>query len=176
MLSVDSWEYPADFLIIYPRNRLDGHPLILGIPWLATTDSHISRRTGSMTIARGNNVKNLALYPPTQPSLIIIKTRKQPVTYLTENIRSPLIVTDALEFKNKTEDEIINTYINHPATVSNLKWHMIEAALDNEIEEDPLKDINDQKIPTTTIYNSKPIEIKLGKVLNINKNLSDDQQ
>ena len=53
---------------------------------------------------------------------------------------------------------------------------MIEAALDNEIEEDPLKDINDQTIPTTTIYNSKPIEIGLGKVLNINKNLIDDQQ
>jgi len=51
---------------------------------------------------------------------------------------------------------------------------MIEAALDNEIEEDSLKDINFQTIPTTTIYNSKPIEIELGKVLNINKNLTDD--
>ena len=53
---------------------------------------------------------------------------------------------------------------------------MIEAALDNEIEEDSLKDINFQTIPTTTIYNSKPIEIELGKVLNINKNLTDDQE
>eukprot|EP00253_Pinus_taeda_P007925 PITA_07925 len=32
MMSVDSWEYPANFLIINPRNRLDGHPLILGRP------------------------------------------------------------------------------------------------------------------------------------------------
>jgi len=44
----------------------------------------------------------------------------------------------------------------------------------NEIEEDPLKDINDQTIPTT-VYNSKPIKIEPGKVLNINKNLTDDQ-
>jgi len=129
-----------------------------------------------MTIERGSNVKNLALYPLAQPSLTIIKTRKQPITYLTENIRSSLTVADALEFKNQIEDDIINTYINHPAAVSNLKCHMIEAALDNEIEEDPLKDINDQTIPTITIYNSKPIEIEPGKVLNINKNLINDKQ
>ena len=29
---VDSWEYPVDFLVINPRSRLDGHPLILGRP------------------------------------------------------------------------------------------------------------------------------------------------
>eukprot|EP00253_Pinus_taeda_P003321 PITA_03321 len=43
---------------------------------------------------------------------------------------------------------------------------MIEAALENEIEEDPLKDINDQTIPTTTVYNNKPIEIEPGRELN----------
>jgi len=128
-----------------------------------------------MTIARGSNVKNLALYPPAQPSLTIIKIRKQPVTYLTQNIRSPLTAADSLEFKKQTKYDIINTYINQLDVVSNLKYHMIEAALDNEIEEDPLKYIIDQTIPTTTIYNSKPIEIEPEKVLNINKNLTDDQ-
>jgi len=49
-------------------------------------------------------------------------------------------------------------------------------ALDNKMEEDPLKDINDQTIPTTTIYNSKTIEIEPSKFLNINKNLTDDQE
>jgi len=53
---------------------------------------------------------------------------------------------------------------------------MIEVVLDNEIEEYSLRDINDQPIPTTTIYNSKPIEIEQGKILNINTNLSNDQQ
>lgn len=28
MVSVDSWEYPTNFLIINPKTRLDGHPLI----------------------------------------------------------------------------------------------------------------------------------------------------
>ena len=41
MVSIDSWKYPADFFIINPKNRLDGHPLILGRPWLETADAYI---------------------------------------------------------------------------------------------------------------------------------------
>eukprot|EP00253_Pinus_taeda_P011097 PITA_11097 len=129
MVSVDTWEYLAKLFIINPRNRLDGHPLILGRPWLATVDAYISCRTAN-----------------------------------------------ALEFKNQTKDDVINTSINHPATVSNLRCHMIKAVLDNGIEEYSLRDINDQPIPTTTVYNSKPIEIEEVKILNINSNLSSDQQ
>jgi len=176
MVSVDTWEYLIEFFIINPGNRLDGHPLTLGRPWLETADAYINCRTGNMTITRGNDVKNLALYPPTQLSLTIVKTRKQPVTYLTENIRSPLTVEDALEFQNRIEDDVINTFINHPAIVSILKCHMINAVLDNEIEEDSLRDINDQPIRTTTINNRKPIEIDPGNILNINSNMSDGQQ
>ena len=40
MVSIDSWEYPTNFLIINLKNRLDGHPLILGRPWLATADAY----------------------------------------------------------------------------------------------------------------------------------------
>ena len=162
-------------MIINPRNRLDGHLLILGKPWLATADAYISCRKGYMTIARGNDVKNLSFYPLAQPSLTIVKHSKKHVTYLIENIRSPLTVVDALEFKNQTKDYVINTFINHLATVSRLRCHKIKAVLDNEIEEDSLRDINDQPIPTTTNYNNKPIEIESGKILNINNNLSDDQ-
>eukprot|EP00253_Pinus_taeda_P024676 PITA_24676 len=124
MVSMDTWEYLADFFIINPRNWIDGHPLILGRPWLSTVDAYI----------------------------------------------------DVLEFKNQTEDDVINTFINHLAAVSNLRGHMIEAVLDNEIEKDSLRDINDQPIPTTIVYNCKPIEIEQGKILNINSNLSNDQQ
>ena len=57
---VDSWEYPTDFLVINPKNRMDGHPLILGRPWLATTDAYIGCRTGNLTITRGDSVKILS--------------------------------------------------------------------------------------------------------------------
>ena len=53
MVSIDSWEYLANFLIINPKNRIDGHPLILGKPRLATVDAYIGCQQGSMTIARG---------------------------------------------------------------------------------------------------------------------------
>eukprot|EP00253_Pinus_taeda_P026161 PITA_26161 len=176
MASVDSWEYPVDFLIINPKNQLDGHPLILGRPWLATADAYIGCRQCSMTITRGSNVKNLALYPLAQPSLTIMKTNKQLVSYLTKNIRSPLTIEDALEFKDQTEDDIINNFINQSETKSHVQCHMIEAAFDNELEEYPLKDTHDQCIPTTSVYNSKTIEIEPGKTLNINKNMTAEQE
>jgi len=53
---------------------------------------------------------------------------------------------------------------------------MIEATFDNEVEEDPVKHTHDQSIPTTSIYNSKTIEIEPGKTLNINKNLTAEQE
>ena len=53
---------------------------------------------------------------------------------------------------------------------------MIKATFDYKEEEDPLKDIPDQVIPTTYVYNIKIVEIELGKNLNINKNLTVEQE
>jgi len=53
---------------------------------------------------------------------------------------------------------------------------MIEAAFDNELEEDPLKDTHDQTIPVTSVANSKIVEIEPGKTLNINANLTPEQE
>ena len=110
-----------------------------------------------MTITRGKYVKNLALYPPAQPSLSIIKIRKQHVSYLMENMRPPLTIENALDFKDQTEDDIINSFINKPQIRYHLQCHMIKATFENKEEEDPLKDIPDQVIPTTFVYNSKVV-------------------
>ena len=69
VISVDSWEYSADFLVLQPKSQLVGHPLILGRPWLATTYACISYRSGSMTMSDGTETKNLTLNPPAQPSI-----------------------------------------------------------------------------------------------------------
>ena len=53
IISVDSWEYPADFLVLQPKLQLGGHPLILGRPWLATANACISCQSVSMTISDG---------------------------------------------------------------------------------------------------------------------------
>ena len=39
VVSVDSWEYPEDFVVLQPKSQLGGHPLILGRPWLAIADA-----------------------------------------------------------------------------------------------------------------------------------------
>ena len=154
MVFVDSWEYPTDFLIINPKARLDGHPLILGRPWLATANAHIGCWQGNMTTTKGPDIKNLVLYPPTQPSVTIIKTNKHPLSYLTDNIRSPLTTQEALDFKDQTEEDAINNFVSQTESRSYTQFHMIEAAFDNELEEDPLKDTHDQTIPVTSVANS----------------------
>jgi len=69
IVSIDSWEYLADFLVLQPKAKLIGYPLILGRPWLATADAYISCQDGNMTIKNKHMSKQLTLYPPSQPLL-----------------------------------------------------------------------------------------------------------
>ena len=69
MVSIDSWEYPTNFLVLQPKAKITSYPFILWRPWLATVDAYISCRAGNMTIKNGHVSKHLVLYPPTQPSL-----------------------------------------------------------------------------------------------------------
>ena len=41
IISLDSWEYPVDFIVLSQRTPIGGHPLISGRPWLATVDAYI---------------------------------------------------------------------------------------------------------------------------------------
>eukprot|EP00253_Pinus_taeda_P035643 PITA_35643 len=52
IVSLDSWEYRVDFLVLQPKSNLGGHPIILGRPWLATADAFIGCRSGNMIISR----------------------------------------------------------------------------------------------------------------------------
>ena len=54
MVSIDSWEYPIDFLVLQPKTKFNGYPLILGRPWLATANAYISCRAENMTIKNGH--------------------------------------------------------------------------------------------------------------------------
>jgi len=70
-VSLDSWEYPIDFMVLTPKNNLRGHPLILGRPWLATADTFIGYRSGDMFISDGNSTKKFILYPPASTTIDI---------------------------------------------------------------------------------------------------------
>ena len=53
IVSLNSWEYIIDFLVLQPKTNLGGHPLILGRPWLAKVDAFIGCRTRNMIISHG---------------------------------------------------------------------------------------------------------------------------
>ena len=57
IVSLDSWKYPVDFLVHQPKSNLEGHPLILGRPWLAMDDAFIGCRAGNMIISHGTKKK-----------------------------------------------------------------------------------------------------------------------
>jgi len=76
-ISVDSWYYLVDILVLHTKSPAGGHSLILGRPWLATANSYIGCRSGNMVIYNGEDTKNLILYPPAEPSSSRKTTFKQ---------------------------------------------------------------------------------------------------
>ena len=48
-------------MVLYPKSNLGGDPLILGRPWLATTDAYIGPRSRDITISHGSSIKKLTL-------------------------------------------------------------------------------------------------------------------
>jgi hypothetical protein len=56
IVTLASWEYPVDFLVIHSKDITKGHPVILGRPWLATTNAFIGCREGEMTISNGISI------------------------------------------------------------------------------------------------------------------------
>ncbi|XP_057830177.2 uncharacterized protein LOC131041190 [Cryptomeria japonica] len=68
-ITIDTWDYPIDFLVLKARRKVSGYPIILGRLWLATTTELIDCRSGSMTISNGHKQKELTLYPPTKPTI-----------------------------------------------------------------------------------------------------------
>ena len=58
MVSLVSWEYPIDFMLIQPE-LMEGHPMILGRPWLTTANAYIScRKRGNDHLQRDGHKEN----------------------------------------------------------------------------------------------------------------------
>jgi hypothetical protein len=83
---------------------------------------------------------------------------------------------EARKHKNQLEDDVISGFINNPTTISNPTCQMLQVVLDCEAQGDPLEDLMEQQISTTTVHNSKSVEIAPRKSLNINANLEEQQQ
>eukprot|EP00253_Pinus_taeda_P017045 PITA_17045 len=115
VISVESWNYPADFVVLQTKTKLGGHPLILGRPWLATVDAFISCRFGSTTISNGQETKQLTLYPHATP--MINNDNSIWVDYEDEETQPILTIGQALTLKNSNEDELISNFISEPSSL-----------------------------------------------------------
>jgi hypothetical protein len=73
VVSINSLEYLIDFMALETKFGLNGYLLILGRPWLTTTDAHINYRSWEMIIAHGQSLKKLTLYPLAKPFLEVEK-------------------------------------------------------------------------------------------------------
>jgi hypothetical protein len=119
VVSVDSLEYPTDFMVFQPKSNLGGYPLIFGRPWLATVDAYISCRSKDMTISHESSTKIL----PSIPLLNLIMAWRI-LLGLKTLMRMTLV--QASNFREDTKDDFICTFIAcpHIADHSSL-WHIL---------------------------------------------------
>ena len=173
IISVESWNYPADFVVLQTKTKLGGHPLILRRPWLATADAFISCRSGSMTIYNGQETKQLTLYPHSTP--MINNDNSVWVDYEDEKTQPILTIGQALTFKDSNKDELISSFISEPSSVSPEIHSHFTAILESESQQN-LKTENLPQTIAGSPSKSTTIEIEPGKTLNINPNLTDNEK
>ena len=161
-VSLDSWEYPVDFMILTPKSNLGGHPLILGRPWLATADAFISCRSGDMYISDGNSTKKFNLYPPAKATTEIGDNEWVDDE---DTIQPVFIISEVSE-----DSQILNTLENFETSS---EYDHTQFQLDSDIE---YLSSRQMSLFSMEEFGSSTIEIFPGKTLNINKNLERSQQ
>jgi hypothetical protein len=75
-------------VVLQPKTKLGGHPLILGRPWLATADAFINCRSGSMKISNSYETKQLTLYPHVTP---LINNDNSVWVYFDDQLTQPIL-------------------------------------------------------------------------------------
>jgi hypothetical protein len=111
MVTLASWEYPIDFLVVNSKDPAKGHPVILGTPLLATTNAFIGCREGEMTISNDISIQKLTIYPPTQPIMENIWCLECP--YQNKDWEEPVFPSDhAWALQEHTTKNVLNQFIS----------------------------------------------------------------
>lgn len=155
-VSLDSWEYPVDFMVLTPKDTLGGNPLILGRPWWVTTDAFIHCRSGDMFISDGNSTKKFTLYPLAKTT---IDTETEEWIEDEEDIQ-PIFVTEQV----KEEDQLLNLLENNESS-SHYDRNRNEYLSSKQVS-----------LLSMEKFGNSLIEIFPGKTLNVNKNLEEMQK
>jgi hypothetical protein len=111
MVTLASWEYPVYFIIIHSKDPAKVHPVILGRPWLATTNAFIGCREGELTISNGLSIQKLTIYPPSQPIMENLWWLECP--YENEDWEEPIFPSDhAWALQENTTKNVLNQFIS----------------------------------------------------------------
>ena len=109
-ITLASWEYHVEFLVIHLKSSKPEHPVVLGRPWLATVDAFIGRQYGEMTISNETHNQKLTLFPPFQPTTKIPLWLENP--YGEEECAQPLLKIEQIRgFQEQTEGHILNQFL-----------------------------------------------------------------
>jgi hypothetical protein len=111
LVTLASWEYPVDFMIIHSKDPTKGHPIILGRPWLATANAFIGCRGGDMFISNGISSQKLTLFPHAWPVTEELCWLTCP--YFENEDEEPLFFVDEIHaLQEPTEDDILNQFLS----------------------------------------------------------------
>ena len=155
-----SWEYPVNFMILTPKNNLRGYPLILGRPWLATTDAFVSCRSGDMFISDGSSKNKFALYPATKTTIEVENEE-----WIDDDIDiRPIFATSQID----EEDQIFNLIENNESS------SYCESSQSFQ-EQYNIEYLSSRHLSLHFMekFGNSTIKIFLGKTLSINNNLED---
>jgi hypothetical protein len=111
LVTLALWEYPVDFMIIHSKDPTKGHPIILGRPWLATTNAFIGCCGGDMFISNGISSQKLTLFPPAQPVTEELWWLKCPY-HENDEEESLFSVDEFHALQEPTEDDILSQFLS----------------------------------------------------------------
>jgi hypothetical protein len=180
-VTLASWEYPVDVLVIYSKSSSKlGHPVVLGLPWLATAYAFISCSSGEMTISNGTHSQKLVLFPPAQPTQEIPIWLENP--YAEEDCIRPLLTLEQVRgMQEPSNEQVLSLFladtncIEYPRSFAELShifsfefqqtWHPDTTQLYT------LSPYSSDKEETTEL-----VDIIPGKPLYINSSLEPEQK
>lgn len=128
IVSLDSWEYPVDFLVLQPKSNLGGHPIILGRPWLATADAFIGCRSGNMIISRGTERKQLTLYPSAQSPAVTHNLWLDDKFNDKEEVQYVFSIDQIYDFQEQDNNDSVELFLSQPDMSENLRNEQYHAA------------------------------------------------
>ena len=83
--------------------------VILGRPWMATTNAFIGCREGILTISNDPFLQNITMYPPAQPVAEMLWLENP---YGDEEVEQPLLsISQSRGLEDKKEDTILDQFI-----------------------------------------------------------------